>query len=288
MTQRSIQEIAEAAQLRSAVRDIESMIARGTTYGSANSILLAVMLDSAKGRLAEIERDEEEHERLERQKSVNELAMAYKAQQEAKLNAEEQRQYAEFLEKEHFTKSDFGKLESFYTNTWDRLSEDGKAEMSHRVWEGVRRKEYEFIDLPEPVKEKEAQRLYEILNTERPLPRELNRIPAQDKKEFLEAWKADDHGKAFTVLNRPSFAGNVALSSRSIEPQKVVESIKVDASTLIKTEKSKEASAERLETDGMGELDINLTGIKITSQNTNDIGPPPTAGNALPSKSRQQ
>lgn len=39
---------------------------------------------------------------------------------------------------------------------YHKLTDGGKAEMSTRVWNGVRRKKYEFIELPDIVKEKDS------------------------------------------------------------------------------------------------------------------------------------
>ena len=77
---------------------------------------------------------------------------------EAALNTKEKEQYSGFLKEDFFTKKDFGRLDDFYAHTWDRLSEGGKEQMSKRIWEGVRRNEYKFTDLPKDVQEKEESR----------------------------------------------------------------------------------------------------------------------------------
>jgi hypothetical protein len=232
--QGTTQEIAEAAQLKTAVANISAMLASGTAcQGSASSILLATMLESAKSRLAHIERNIEEEEKEQRQKSASELAIAYKARQETKLNAVEQRQYAEFLEKPHFTKSDFGILESFYTKTWDRLSEDGKAEMSQRLWGGVRSKEYEFSEMPDVVKEKEAQRLYNALRSQAPIHQSLQSIKPEDRSDFLKAWDDNRRSEAFEILDRPSFAQNVSLNAGAVKAESVKASTQSEASKIL-------------------------------------------------------
>lgn len=230
-----------------AVKDIEALLANSNALrGSTSNTVLTAMLDSTKKRLAEIERDEEEHERQERQKSSNELAIAHKAQRETALNAEEQRQYADFLEKDHFTRADFGKLESFYTNTWERLSEDGKAEMSHRVWEGVRQQEYEFSELPDVVKEKEAQRLYDQLSLSKIYDANLLAIPQQDRDDFKGAWSNGKRQEAFEVLDRSSFAENVAVSAGSVRSGSAEVKTQADASKTLEQAviKAKEAKPE--------------------------------------------
>lgn len=63
------------------------------------------------------------------------LGLVYLVQKEARLSAAEKQQYGSFLEKDFFTKNDFDDLDKFYGSAWDRLTDDGKAQMSHRVWE---------------------------------------------------------------------------------------------------------------------------------------------------------
>ena len=62
----------------------------------------------------------------------------YSAEQEFALNAEERKIYTAFLKKPRFTKADFPALDKFYKGPYDRLTERGKDEMSHRFWEGMR------------------------------------------------------------------------------------------------------------------------------------------------------
>ncbi len=59
------------------------------------------------------------------------VAAAKLAARETALSASERETYRGFLEKAYFTKNDFGKLEEFYTHSYDRLSEGGKDEMSN-------------------------------------------------------------------------------------------------------------------------------------------------------------
>jgi|GEM_PF-3834702 len=64
-------------------------------------------------------------------KSVPELAA-----QEANLTDSEKSEYRDILLKQYFTKADFSMLESFYKTTYDKLSDDGKHQLSQRVWLG--------------------------------------------------------------------------------------------------------------------------------------------------------
>ncbi len=270
------QEIAEAGQLRAAVENILAMLASGTAYqGSASSILLATMLDSAKSRLAQIERNIEEAEKEQRQRRASELAIAYKATLEAKLNAEEQRQYAEFLEKEHFTKSDFGSLESFYTKTWDRLSEGGKSEMSQRVWGGVRTKEYEFSELPDVVKEKEAQRLYNALQSQAPTHQSLRRIAPEDRNDFIKAWGDNRRNEAFEILDRPSFAQNVSLKAGAVKAESVKAITQSEAARIL-TPHAAESNIEEASkaTNAAGVANLKLDDLQLADSGDSKSKPP--------------
>ena len=91
--------------------------------------------------------------------SKMEAAIAAMVDRETRLNTSEKMAYASLLEKEYFTRNDFGELERFYADGggWDKLSDKGKAEMSKRINEGIRRGHFEFSDLPEKVREKESR-----------------------------------------------------------------------------------------------------------------------------------
>lgn len=132
---------------------------------------------------------------------------------ETRLSAAEQGVFADFISKPFFTRSDFGELEYFYASAWDRLSEEGKAEMSFRIWEGVRRGEYEFTDLPENVRKKEAERLAEQLEAGM-----YRNITKEKRGEFLTAIEGGRTDEAHQMLNDPEFAEHVATNkTTSIE-----------------------------------------------------------------------
>ena len=152
----------------------------------------------------------------EKKKATRELVAGYIATREFRLTAEEQQQYAEFLTREYFTKSDFGALEEFYSSAWERLSEGGKAEMSHRVWEGVRRGEYSFVELPENVRKKEAEFLYQKLANGQELPANLKAIPQAERREFMAAVESGNQTKIDDVMSR-DVLNNVSPSSLKLE-----------------------------------------------------------------------
>lgn len=88
--------------------------------------------------------------------------------------------------------------------------------MSHRVWEGVRRDEYQFSELPEMVKQKEAQQVYGMLSGAKQMPEELNNIPVGDRNDFTRAWGSGRKNEAYIVLDRSSFKENVARSTAPV------------------------------------------------------------------------
>ena len=63
---------------------------------------------------------------------------AQMAQREMALTEAEQQEYAALLKHEHFSKAEFGKLEHFYSHGYDKLTEEGKNQMSLRIWDGTR------------------------------------------------------------------------------------------------------------------------------------------------------
>ncbi len=52
------------------------------------------------------------------------------------LTGDQTAAYRELLQKEWFTKADFPALEEFYKTTFDKLTEDGKNQISRRTWLG--------------------------------------------------------------------------------------------------------------------------------------------------------
>ncbi|HEV2692917.1 MAG TPA: hypothetical protein VG347_08495 [Verrucomicrobiae bacterium] len=102
-----------------------------------------------------------ENEAKESEHRTEQAVAAQIAEQEATLNREEKRVFAGFVEKEYFTKKDFGSLEDFYRNSWDKLTDNGKSEMSKRLHEGIVRHEYIFDELPEVIQEKDSDFLQE-------------------------------------------------------------------------------------------------------------------------------
>ena len=201
----------EYANLAEQVRRIEELVNSGQAGGS--DYLLKGFLNNAKARMEVIRQDEHGSEEKKEQKSRENANAVILAEMEHRLNSVEKEQYSGFLKLDYFTKANFEELDEFYEKTWDKLTEEGKSQMSYRVWEGVRQGEYSFDELPENVRKKEAERLYEkLVGTER-APASLANIPQQDRADFIREYEAGNEKAVTEVLNRESFSMNVSTHS---------------------------------------------------------------------------
>ena len=202
----------EQAGLERAVADIERVVLASPpgTRPLFNGFLL-----NAKARLGVLEKKIQDAEREERNHATNEAAIVELAQKETALNAKEKETYGGFLKKEFFTKGDFAKLDEFYTHSWDCLSESGKDQMSHRIWQGIRRDEYKFTELPKSVQEKETERAYNVLNRRSAASPDLSAIPDKDRTDFIRAYEAGKREEAGKVLERDSFKKSMFLNNES-------------------------------------------------------------------------
>ncbi|MGC3991994.1 MAG: hypothetical protein QM796_20345 [Chthoniobacteraceae bacterium] len=197
--------------LESAVADAEAALANGDP---AKHTLLSNFVTNARTQLATLSKkikDTEEEKRQEETKA-DEIAVANreKVEKETSLNAQEKETYGKFLAEEFFKKKDLNKLDSFYAHAYDRLTDAGKQEMSHRVWEGIRHDEYKFSELPGHVQEKEEQFAYGKLTKPEITDPDILKIPAQDRTDFVKAYEAGDKKAAAKVLDRDSFKQNMA------------------------------------------------------------------------------
>lgn len=195
---------AEYKGLQETVAMIDRILAGSTANGATTSILVAVA-DHARAKMGALEEKaaRQEQERFEVESRAQAASLAAR---ETELSKREQAQYARFLEKDYFTRADFSSLENFYSTAYDRLSEGGKNQMSQRVWGGVKRGEYHFTELPEVVKEKEAERLEQILKAGPSRRSSVWEVPDDDRTDFLRARGQDQKHESYQVLNRPSFA----------------------------------------------------------------------------------
>lgn len=236
----------EYANLAEQVRRIELLVSADTP-GESN-FLLKNFLHNAKSRMDEIRHEEfrSEDEKKD-QKAKDAASIVQLAEMEHRLSSQEKQQYSSFLKLDYFTKANFDELESFYADggAWDKLSESGKAQMSHRVWEGIRRDEYDFDELPEAVRKKESERLYQQLTGQIQADPNLAKIPQQDRVDFIREHEAGNEKVASQILSRESFSQHVGRSA-STEADHLKESKP--------EEKSIEGEAEKTSAADFGEL----------------------------------
>jgi hypothetical protein len=204
----------EYSRLAGQVAEIEKLMQSGAR--SDAGYLLAPFLENARSRMDVIRFEETRFEQEKKESKEKENAtVAAMVEREHNLNAQEKEQFGEFLKMDHFTRESFGKLSEFYADggAWDRLSENGKSEMSHRVWEGIRQDEYTFGELPENVRKKESERLYQQLTGKTQADPGLDNLPQQDRADFIREHEAGNEKAASQVLSRESFSKNVSTHS---------------------------------------------------------------------------
>ena len=138
-----------------------------------------------------------------KRRESNSVAIAVHVMQETQLNARERETFASFLHQDFFTRSDFKKLEAFYADggAWDRLSDDGKKEMSQRFWSGVEQGEYHFEEAPSNVRNKEADQLAFYLKNPEKAPEVVQRMSPAAKEDFIQAYESGDRKSAQEVLS---------------------------------------------------------------------------------------
>lgn len=234
-----------SSQLAQRVEEIEKLIRSGAKVTGTS---LAAMLETAQAQLAS-ERSEEQFATVGKKEREQQerVAVAHMVEREHRLNAAEKEQYGRFLEQDCFSKANFTELDRFYAHSWDKLSDEGKAEMSHRVWEGIRRDEYEFDELPENVRKKEAERLYQQISGPTKAGDSLKNIPERDKQDFIREYKAGNDKGVSEVLNRENFAENVSSRTESSNKDSVSKEKKPERPEPRKDNEVKEAQNVELE-----------------------------------------
>jgi len=202
----------EQVSLQKVISEVETALAVSTpgTRGVFENLL-----SNARGRLGTLEKKiKETKEEKEAQAREEATTIAQLAENETSLSREEKKTYSGFLKEEYFTKKDFNRLEQFYAHTWDRLSEKGKNEMSHRVWEGIRRDEYIFSELPETVQGKEADRVYTVFKSKR-----LSRGAPRKFRQVIAAISSA-HTRQATKPRQPKFSSEKVLRKTCIASRK--------------------------------------------------------------------
>lgn len=229
-------------------------------------------MQQARGRVQMLEKKISDSRTEQEARSREQAALAVAmAERETRLNASEKETFGGFLKKDFFTKSDFSSLESFYSKTWDRLSDRGKDEMSHRVWEGIRRGEYTFSELPKTVREKETEWAYTTLVNRQRSVSGMDAIPAGDREDFIRAYESGKKEEAQKVLERDSFKQNMFRSSESKSIKQA--SVELgrnaegnDVGKLVSTKKTNENEQTEAKSGGKSEAELSaftFNGVKL-------------------------
>jgi hypothetical protein len=259
----------EYASLQSSISSAERIL----RSSGGTDIVLRNFLENAKARVSFIEekiKDAQEKDGRAQKEATAYLARKQEIERETALNDNEKQTYESFLREDFFTKKDFGRLDKFYSETWERLTESGKTEMSHRIWEGVRRDEYKFTELPKSVREKETKQAYKLLRDPSKGPESALQIPEKDRSDFIRAYESGNQEEAGRILERESFRKNMfkETPSRPIQHVSAERGRDADAATIEKRfadggqDKPKPArkSATPADLDISG---INLDGLKM-------------------------
>lgn len=229
--------------------------------------VLESFLRNAKCRVVVLDKKIKEAETAKLSQSREAVAVVCLAQKESGLSAGEKEIYSGFLKEDFFTKKDFGRLEQFYARTWDRLSEGGKNEMSQRVWEGIRRDEYRFTELPKVVQEKEAERAFRQLTDSSITTISAGRISQTDRNDFINAYAGGRRDEALHTLDRRSFRENMFIEeSRPIQHSDASKGKGADRSAIAQTASIQAAKEENSKprSEGVTMRDLNLASVNLS------------------------
>lgn len=174
--------------------------------GTPAPVELTAKLAETEKRLGTLDQQGFSPDRRDEKKSAiaQELAVAVMVEREMALSRQEKIEFAGFLKSEFFTKRDFDALAVFYQNSWDKLSEEGKDEMTQRVWEGARQGEYELSELPENVRSRTLERLHLSLKGEAKMPPSAPKLGEKEQQEFIFLLERGNLDQALDVLDGQS------------------------------------------------------------------------------------
>jgi hypothetical protein len=281
----------EMDNLQRTIADVETALAVSTP---GTRPLWENCLQNAKGRVGVLEKKIKDAQEARETHEREQAAIAALAQKETALSSREKETYSGFLKEDFFTKKDFGPLEQFYEKTWDRLSKDGKDEMSHRVWEGVRKGQYTFGELPPAVREKEAKQAYRLLHDSKINVAGVDEIPEKDRQDFVRAYEAGKKDDAEKVLERESFKkamflGGESKGVKSVEASKRRESESEQLLAGVKPAEPGSVAEKPENPKVIGNTDFSTLqfGGMTTSETTAPVQPPLIA-NAAPTTPRER
>ena len=274
----SEQDAIEYSTLQDSVSRLQNLLFMGGLEGDA-LVLMRRFVENAKSRMGQLEIGAEEHRRKAEEEEqatalMHDVMLNQLVERETTLSSEEKQEYRGLLGHEFFTKSMFGTIEHFYARSWDKLTEGGKAQVSHRVWEGIRHGEYRFEELPEVVKEKEAERLHDIMESPSKMTA-TEKKPLRDVKDFCEAYDRGNKREACRILGRPSFAEWVG-RDESIEVKSASPVRNVMAAERSRPKVSEEEKASSKD-KSLGDLDMDNGAIEKLRAAQSEIALDPAA-----------
>lgn len=281
----------EYAKLEAAITKIENqLIFSGVMNGSGSGALMR-FISEARLRMANMDVQREHDLREKKQEDEKLQVYAASIERESALSREEKNQFGWFIRHDYFTKSMFGELDRFYTRTWDRLTEEGKTEMSQRVWEGVRRGEYEFLELPDSVKEKEAKRINAVLTKAGSRDALDAHVNAEDRQDFLAAYQSGARDTAYAVLNRRSFAeamrGELGSEIVAVDATKDQEALKARIKTAMENPRAEVAPVRQNSPNLLADLDLDADVLSKLKASQDASPAAPTELAAPPSERRR-
>lgn len=199
---------AEYQRIEAAIRATEQMMI-GNPHIRQDAV--AALLEPSKGRLHQLDHNgtglSADVDNRKKQASDS-IAIAVLVMQETQLNSAEKEIYGSFLQQDHFSRDDFGKLDEFYTDggAWDRLSENGKKNMSERFWKGVEQGQYTLQEAPQNVRNKETDQLAFYIQNPDKAPEAVQRMSPAVKADFMTAHESGNKEAAREILNsKPLF-----------------------------------------------------------------------------------
>ena len=270
----------ERDSLRGVISSLETAIA---VSSPGTRMLLQNSLDAARGRLFSVEKKIKDEEVEQERRAREEFAVDVRAAAESRLSDAEKVTYSGFLREEYFSKADFGRLEDFYRRTWDRLSDGGKDEMSRRIWEGIRRDEYTFGELPQVVQEKEASRAYRQLRIDSVQTSKAAGIPENDRMDFLRAYESGKTEEASKILERNSFRERMfrhpeaeAKIHSTVEVGREADGSKIERANILNAKREPPGDEPEVKTD-LDLSGLNLGGAQMAEASGTER---PTAGSA--------
>ena len=190
------------------------------------SDMMANFLLNARQRMGVLETETDalhDHSKKDKSAQMDALIVAM-VERETRLSATEKQAYAEFLEKEYFTRDDLSRLERFYADdgAWDRLSEKGKEQMGIRLEESIRRGEIDVNEMSPSMQKKHSDWIYSQLSQGKDAGGKLASLSAEGRATFMREHEAGNYGAAREIFSgKGSFdyqlVDNQAASKRRLE-----------------------------------------------------------------------